>query len=245
MSERYETMKRFQQDLLELFRLCGLEPKPVGIRPAPRAVRLVERLAPDQALYDYLNGLDALTRQAVQEQNDQRLEAWNDRQNELRVAQLTEELEQERARSRELEEKLAARETEGKQSRAPQTGEPDSGPPDQQVTDFIRDVIAMRDNLLTRKVWLEEQAPEEETARKLIQSQLMETARCLTSHGVEILEEGGAFDSWYQTVADTRPTGDASLEGRIADTFRPGYRFQGKVLRPQEVILFTLDKGNP
>ena len=103
----------------------------------------------------------------------------------------------------------------------------------------IRDLIALRDKLLMRQSWLEEEAPEEENARKLAASQLRETARCLTNLGVEILEAGGAFDSGCQTVVEPRPAGTPDQMDRIAETFRPGYRFRGEILRPQEVILFA------
>lgn len=212
MKNRYETMKHLRDRLSELFQLCGVQGEPVQIIPAPALIRLVEKLVGDHGLYSYLEGLDSQAERAVQAMKDRQLDDWNNRQNEERIARLEQELQAEQTRSEGvLKEQLSV----------------------------IRDLIALRDKLLMRQSWLEEEAPKEENARKLAASQLRETARCLTNLGVEILETGGAFDSRYQTVVETRPVEAPDQIDQIAETFRPGYRFRGEILRPQEVILFA------
>ena len=198
MKNRYETMKRLRDRLNELFQLCGAQGKPVPVTPAPALIRLVEKLVQDNALYSYLEGLEAQTQQALQAMKDRQLDNWNHQQNETRITQL-----------------------------------------EQERLGFIRDMIALRDKLLIRQNWLEEEAPDEKNARKLAASQLRETARCLTNLGVEILEADGAFDNRYQTVVETRPAETPDQTDQIAETFRAGCRFLGEILRAQEVILFT------
>lgn len=230
MMNRYETMKRLRDHLEELFRLCGMPPKRVKVEPAPALIRLIEKPFQDKALCDYLEGLDTQAELAVREMKDRQLDAWNNQQNEARIVELEQELEQERTQAQEAEEKLL-RELQEEKERGEQYRK--------ERLSAIQDLIALRDKLLLRKSWLEDQASEEENAKKVVDSQLRETARCLTNQGVDILDSGGVFDNQYQTVVETRPAEHAEQDGQIAETFRPGYRFQGEILRSQEVILFT------
>lgn len=230
MNNRYETMKHLRDHLNELFQLCGVPETQVKVSPAPALIRLAERLIRDDALYSYLEGLDTQTGLAVREMEERRLDSWNNQQNETRIAELEQELEGERTRAREAEKKLS-QELQSEKARVEQYRK--------EQLSAIQDLIALRDKLLLRKSWLEDQAPEEESAQKLVISQLREIARCLTNWGVEILEAGGAFDNHFQTAVETRPAENAEQDGQIAETFRPGYRFRDEVLRPQEVILFT------
>jgi molecular chaperone GrpE (heat shock protein) len=39
---------------------------------------------------------------------------------------------------------------------------------------------------------------------------------------------------------ETKPTDDANLDGLVSSTLRPGYLFDGKLIRPQEVIVYKL-----
>lgn len=104
---------------------------------------------------------------------------------------------------------------------------------------LIQNLISVSDKLLSQKKWMEEQAPEEKNAYKVVNGQLREIARCLKDTGVEMIDDMGVFDSQYQTVVDTRFAQTPEQIDKIAETFRPGYRFQNELLRPQEVILFT------
>lgn len=230
MSNRYETMKHLRDRLIELFQLCGVPETRVKVSPAPALIRLAEKIVRDDALHSYLEGLDLQAEQAIQEMKDRQLVAWNNQQNEIRVAELEQELEQERTRAQEAEERLS-QELQAEKERVEQYRK--------EQLSAIQDLIALRDKLLLRKSWLEDQAPEEENAQKVVTSQLREIARCLTNQGVEILEAGGTFDNRFQTTVETRPAETAEQDGQIAETFRPGYRFRNEVLRPQEVILFT------
>jgi len=241
MTNRYEIMKRLRDDLEELFRLCGAQAEPVDIRRAPALLRLAERIVRDDALRDYLEGLDTRAALAVREMKEKQLDEWNNRQNENRIVELEQTLKRERAQAREAleQERVRAQEVEEKLTRELREEKACVGRYRKEKLSAIQDLIALRDKLLLRKSWLEDQAPEEKNAQKVVLSQLRETARCLTNLGVEILDAAGAFDNRYQTVVETCPTENAELAGQIAETFRPGYRFQDEILRPQEVILFV------
>ena len=230
MPNRYESMKYLRDHLEELFRLCGVQAERVQVETAPALIRFAEKLVQDDALYSYLEGLYSQAEQAIQAMKDRQLDAWNNQQNEARIAELEQELNQERTQAHKAEETLS-QELQAEKERVEQCRK--------EQLSAIQGLIALRDKLLLRKSWLEEQAPDEKNAQKVVDSQLRETARCLTNMGVEILEEGGAFDNRSQTAVETRPAKTPDQADQIAETFRPGYRFREEILRPQEVVLFV------
>jgi len=234
-------MRRLRDNLNELFHLCGVNAEPVDIRHTKWLLRRLAELIPDKVLYKYLEDLDTQTEFAVQAMKVKHLDEWDrqqtNQQNEERISELEQalkqaqkDLEQKQVQAQEAQEKLT-RELQEEKERVESYCE--------EQLSVVKNLIALRDKLLIRKSFLEDQAPEEKNAQKLVISQLRETGRCLTNMGVEILEEAGAFDERYQTVVDTCPAASEELAGQISETLRPGYRFQDEVLRPQEVILFV------
>lgn len=240
MENRYENMKLLRDHLDELFKLCGIQTKRVKVQPAPKLLRLAERLIQDEALCDYLKGLDTQAEKAIQEMKERQLDAWDNAQNETRIEEMEAELIQKQEQAEELRQTLVQKQEriDALEECLRQTREQDERCSAGQMT-LVQDLIALRDKLLLRKSWLEDQDAENENARKVVDSQLRETARCLANAGVEILDAGGAFDSSYQSVVETHPAEDEKQVDQIMETFRPGYRFQGEVLRPQEVVLFV------
>ena len=66
----------------------------------------------------------------------------------------------------------------------------------------------------------------------------------LVKDGVTLLENVGAYDYEKQQVIDTQITDDPSKNDQIYNTVRPGYIFNGKLIRPQEVIVYTFQETN-
>lgn len=214
-------MKELRDRLTELFELCGISPRQVAVEPAPALLLWLEALLPDRSLYGYLDALNCQAEQAVRTMRERNLDYWNAQQNEKLLLQREQELGQLR---RQLEEMKSA--------------PPSSPAADAVQLELIRGVIAMRDNLLMRKRWLQDFSPGEEAATGLVEGQLQETARLLERAGVEIMDQGGPFDSRIHTVVETRAAPDPEQADQIAGTLRPGYSFRGEVIRSQEVILF-------
>lgn len=269
MTKRIETMRRLRDDLKELFQLCGIQAEAIEVRPAPALIRLAERLSQDHALNSYLEAMEVQAEQAIIQMKDRALDDWNNRQNEARIVELEQERilagkerqrwEQERVlvekerqgweqerilaekeRQRwEQERALAEKERQRLEQELQEERDRGERRHKEQLS-LIQDMIALRDKLLLRRNWLEDQAHGEENARKLVDSQLRETARCLTNMGVEILDAGGSFDNSFQAVVETCPAEMPEQEDQIAETFRPGYRFRDEILRPQEVIVYTV-----
>ena len=254
MSDRYEIMKRVRDHLEELFKLCGIKTSSVKIAPAPALVQFAEKLAKDNALYTYLESLDAQAQRAAAKMKERNLEAWNSKENEKYIAELEKQLEQEKAQQEAMQERLAQGEAQlqemrdrleqesGRIQELEQSLSQEKEQGEQYKKErlaYIKSLIELRDKLMLRKSWLEDQVPEEVNAKKVVDSQLRELARCLNHLGVEILEADGEFDSRIQTVLETSVTESEELSGKIAETIRPGYRFQDEVLRSQEVVIYT------
>ena len=99
---------------------------------------------------------------------------------------------------------------------------------------LIQGIIKFRDQLL-----LFRDNTEDEGTAKLISNLYREVGRILSSNGVEMLNRGGDFSPDSQVAADTIATDQAELFNKIESTFRDGYIFEGKMLRPQEVIVYV------
>ncbi len=254
MSDRYEIMKRVRDHLEELFKLCGIKTSSVKIAPAPALVQFAEKLAQDNALYTYLESLDIQAQRAAAKMKERNLEAWNSKENEKYIVELEKQLEQEKAQKEAMQERLAQGEAQlqemrdrleqesGRMQELEQSLSQEKEQSEQYKKErlaYIKSLIELRDKLMLRRSWLEDQVPEEVNAKKVVDSQMRELARCLNHLGVEILEADGEFDSRIQTVVETSVTESEELAGKIAETFRPGYRFQDEVLRSQEVVIYT------
>ena len=251
---RYDHMRSLRDNLSALFELCGIEPEQVKVEPSPKVIRMVEKLL-DGSLCGYLGTLD---RQAAQALEGLREKHQNGKQCQQKQQELAEELESEKSRSgeladaleleksrcREMEEKLESekrlheereaallKEREDEQEKVKGLGT--------ENLEIIRNIIAMRDNLLMRRDWVRDNSPEDKNAYKLVENQLRETGKLLTKAGVEILEDEGSFDGSRHTVVETRPAQNPSQVDQIAEVFRPGYVYKGEILRGQEVILFV------
>ena len=70
-------------------------------------------------------------------------------------------------------------------------------------------------------------------------------ARALEAEGVTAVEDSGEFDHDRHQIADTRVTDDPGENNRICGTVRPGYLFDGRLIRSQEVIVYSLGKPAP
>lgn len=69
-----------------------------------------------------------------------------------------------------------------------------------------------------------------------------QVGRILAKEGVTPLEETGLYDHNCQQILDTRSTDDLTLNDQVCDTVRPGYLFHGKLIRPQEVIVYLFEQ---
>lgn len=111
---------------------------------------------------------------------------------------------------------------------------------EQQFLTFVKEIILMRDNLCMKEEVLKTEEKYQETnVWKLIQASYRETEAILKRMGIIIVNETGVFNSNIQLVTDTVATDVEELHDTVAQTFREGYRTVNKIIRPQEVVLYT------
>ena len=234
---RAQRMLLLRDHLAELFTLVGVQAESVPVTEQPLLRVLLENLFQDKHLYEFLETLDRNTLMAVKKMKDRNLEQWNFRENEKKMDR---QLDEKEDCIRSLEEGLRTLETEkAKTQAALSAAEETIEALRKEQLNMIRDMIALRDNLLMRASWIADNDQEDANAAKLVDAQLRDTGRLLTKMGVEIQEDGGLFDNQKHTVVDTVPAPSEELIDHIFKTARPGYRFRGDTLRFQEVILYT------
>lgn len=230
---RAQRMLLLRDHLAELFALVGVPAESVPVTEQPLLRVLLENLFQDKTLYEFLETLDRNTLMAIQKMKDRNLEQWNYQENER-------QLDEKEDCIRSLEERLRTLETEkAKTQAALSTVEETAEVLRKEQLNMIRDMIALRDNLLMRASWIADNDQQDANAAKLVDAQLRDTGRLLAKIGVEIQEDGGLFDNQKHTVVDTVPAPSEELIDHIFKTVRPGYRFRGDTLRFQEVILYT------
>lgn len=104
---------------------------------------------------------------------------------------------------------------------------------------LVESLIKFRDQLMLFKDnAIEEQ---DENTAKLLQSLYGETKRFMQSNAIEILDGGGAFDTTIHVSTGAVKTKEQPLDQTIESTFRDGYKVDGELLRPQEVMVYVYE----
>ena len=101
---------------------------------------------------------------------------------------------------------------------------------------LVKAIIKFRDQLLIFK-----DNAEDDKMNKLLANLYRETGRLLSENDVEILNDDGELSTDRHIVTGTVPTDDPGLVNKIESTFRDGYIFDGKMIRPQEIVVY-IDK---
>ncbi|MCM0593836.1 MAG: nucleotide exchange factor GrpE [Gloeotrichia echinulata DEX184] len=105
---------------------------------------------------------------------------------------------------------------------------------DPEPSNTAKELIKLRDNILL--------AITENTTGdvRMFQSLYRKIGKILEQEGVFTLEAMEKFNYEQQQIIETRPTEDTNLDCLVCSTIRPGYLFDGKLIRPQEVIVYNL-----
>ncbi|MUG96845.1 nucleotide exchange factor GrpE [Scytonema sp. UIC 10036] len=110
--------------------------------------------------------------------------------------------------------------------------------PEPKLSATGEELIKLRDWVLLAKTG--GAAPKAEMLEVLYQK----LGQILAKEGVTPIEEVGIFNYERQQVISTQATDDSEKQDCICDTVRPGYLFNGKLIRPQEVIIYTFDASD-
>jgi hypothetical protein len=105
-------------------------------------------------------------------------------------------------------------------------------PDEPEPTTTAKELIKLRDWVLL--------ARSDETVSSGVLGELYrKLGRILEQEKILTLEATGEFNYERQEVVDTQITEDPTLDRQIHSTIRPGYLFNEKLIRPQEVIVYT------
>lgn len=241
MNKRYNNMFILSENLEELFYLCGTNPESITVKESKKMVTFFESLLRDNSVIDYLEELNNQTNSAKKALKEKNLDIWNAEQNALNLEKLEKENEELKTQLEKLK-KHCAELSEEKQ----ETITPISAPKTEYTSansedslKIIKDLIALRDTLMARLEWAAGSLDENDNAVKIISNQVKEIGKLLNNAGVKILDDCGEFDSSICTIVETIPTSDDALADTVAKIFRPGYEYNGEMLRSKEVILYV------
>jgi len=101
------------------------------------------------------------------------------------------------------------------------------------ISPTAKQLINLRDWVLLAKSDCEVIKPE------LMDSVYKKLAKILELEGVIALEDTGLFDMDKHEIVGTEPTENPKENDLIHSTIRPGYLFKDKLIRPQEVIIYS------
>ena len=109
--------------------------------------------------------------------------------------------------------------------------------PEPSISQTAAQLMKLRD-----KVLLSRSGDAPPTA-ELLDAIYRELGRALEAEGVTPVEDEGAFDYNRHAVVETRATDDPAKNNRICGTVRPGYLFVGRLVRAQEVVVYSFEQG--
>ncbi len=117
------------------------------------------------------------------------------------------------------------------------------------LNSMISDIIKIIDDIRKYKFHWENQAPSEETAANLLDfmDQIASDLEDLFSwQGVAAFTcDQDTFDSTRQRILKKVDTDDPEKNKLVAQSLRPGYEWDGKIIRPEMVSVYVYNEATP
>ncbi len=107
-------------------------------------------------------------------------------------------------------------------------------------TSLCKSLINFRDQLSIFKDNFEKS--EDTNSAKLIDNLYVHLGHLMTENNVDILNEKGMFFREIHMVVGSIKTSNKELHNTIESTFRDGYKINGDLYRPQEVIIYVYEE---
>lgn len=112
--------------------------------------------------------------------------------------------------------------------------------PEPELSETAKDLIQLRDWVLMAKTGGTGASTE------VIESFYEKLGEILGKEGVAALEEtGSSYDYERQQIVSIEVTDDLNKSDLVCSTVRPGYLFEDRLIRAQEVILYTFNNSMP
>lgn len=245
--KREQIFIRMKNALSSLMEACEVPADTLHIPKTNRIVEFVEYIVRDRASYDYLNAVILQMENATKKLKKSRVREWGLLETLQKTDDIEANLKGQEQKNEILEERLSDKDEELAALRrelAVAREEAQAAKEEQKrIRDIIDGLIELRDKLDDKLVYMEEEAPEETAVIKTIQGQLRATAKLMQRNQVEILDEKGVFHPEYQRIVETVSAENQEQDDTIAKVFRPGYRYNGEILRPQDVYVYAYEQG--
>jgi hypothetical protein len=110
--------------------------------------------------------------------------------------------------------------------------------PEPELSETARELIKLRDWVLLA------QSGDNPASPQVLEAIYKKLGQILAQEGVTVIEESGPFNYERQQVISTQPTDDPDKDDWVCDTVRPGYLFEGSLIRFQEVIVYSYEDTN-
>jgi hypothetical protein len=101
-----------------------------------------------------------------------------------------------------------------------------------------KELIKLRDWVLLAK------SNDSPADSQVFESLYRKLGQILAKEGLISLEADGRFNYEQQQVLDTQTTDNPKLDEFVCTTVRPGYLFNERLVRPQEVIVYSFDSAS-
>lgn len=232
--------------LVKLYEALGFQAEHLQLKQPSKQALILESLTTNDVSVRNIEQVTLAIAALQKLVEDRELEAWSDGLTfERQKAELEEQLnklQELNDKNEQLEQQVAVLEETVTRLKSyfPEREKLHASDKEKQWIGFVREIIHVRDSLAMKEELLKEEENHQETkAWKLVQALYRETEGILTRMKVMVIRQEGIFDSNTQMVTDTTPTDQENLHDTVAQTFREGYRTADRLIRPQEVILFS------
>jgi len=242
-------ISQLAQSLAKLYEIMGFQTEGFQLKQPSRQEVIFESLKQNNTSVQNIDLLNQSVETLQKKLEDRELDQWSERQTfERQKAALEEQLKQLEELNNQkqlLRQSEAVHEESLNQLKTQFEASEKHGAAalEKQFLAFAREIISVRDNLAMKEEILKEEDNYQETnAWKFIQLSYRETEGILKRMGVQVLNQTGLFYAQTQMVTGTVTTDNVELHDFVAQTFREGYRTEDKLIRPQEVFLYSYRK---
>ena len=225
-SNRYGEMRLLQANLRRLYKELNYEPERLKITSPGKVKSMLESVFDSKEAEGYLRKM-----------NQQISQAWKAASEKNRmVGDLKRQQEETEQELTALREEMRHLESESRQKIQCQE-EAETARKDKFA--MIRELIEIRNGMqMQLYLYQTKGSSKDEKAKTMTSSYLEKLKIALESVGVEVTEEQGVYDSKRQMVWESIKTRNRALHNQIAAVLRSGYKYEGKLLQIEEVVVY-------
>lgn len=229
MENRYNKMEELAVLINELYAEFGEKPEQM-----PELKTGFAGLLDRKNMCSYIDELKERSSKTIEMLKALKLELWSSEQTVKALKELEIDITEEDASEYQLREKKPVDQCIADTTKKTEISKNTDG-----ILAVINKVIAYRDSLFSKRDYISGLECKDEMSLKLIESEILETAKIMESMGVISMENDEFFDEARHCAVDKVITDDTSKHGKIFKVVRPGYSYNGEDIRVQEVVIYS------